>query len=248
MRRDTLVYWGATYAATWSPRPLVQPASEDIAYFESRVRRAAGTNLVTVLLLGVTRPLAAMQWPDHTDLVALDWSEPVIRKFWRREGVVPGAAVVRGDWREIPLASGSRQIALSDGCYHCLTSHDDGALLSAEVRRVLDSNGHFFTRNFLAPERIESLDSLFDELHSGAAGSLHVFRWRLAAALQRRGREGVPRHVIGETWQRRAGDLSRLKATYGDGDGGISVFERYRNLDGRLFYFTLADLQEMIEP
>jgi len=246
-----MAYWGDTYAANWCPRPLVQPAAEDVAYFEASVSKMqAGTSAgrVDALLLGVTRSIAAMRWPVPTDLVALDWSEPVIRRLWNREGVPRVSAAVRGDWREMPLASASRNVALSDGCYHSVTSHEDGALLTEEVRRVLVPGGIFCTRTFVAPDPPERLDEMFDELHAGHTPSLHVFRWRLAAALQGRSRKGVPRHDVWQAWTRRVGDAAKLKQIYGEADRGFAILEKFRDLRGCLFYYTLAELEALCAP
>jgi SAM-dependent methyltransferase len=248
MERETMVYWGDTYAQNWCPRPLVQPAPEDIAFFESCLLQ---NNVmppqapVRALLLGVTRAIAAMRWPAGTDLVSLDWSEPVIRRLWHDEGVPAGARPIRGDWREMPLATGCRTVALSDGSYHSITSHEDGVLITRELARVLAPGGLFCTRNFVATDPPERIDDLFDELYGGKAGSLHVFRWRLAAAMQGRSGKGVPRHDIWRLWQSRVGDAAALKAIYGDADRGFVIFERFRNLGGRLFYYTLSELEAL---
>jgi SAM-dependent methyltransferase len=198
------------------------------------------------LLLGVTRAIAAMRWPTGTDLISLDWSEPVIRRLWHTDGVPANAAAIRGDWREMPLAEACRNVALSDGCYHSITSHEDGLLITRELGRVLVPGGVFCTRNFVAADPPEHVDDLFDELFAGNAGSLHVFRWRLAAAMQGRSGRGVPRHDIWTLWQSRVGDATPLKKIYGEADRGFVIFDRFRNLGGRLFYYTLAELEELL--
>jgi SAM-dependent methyltransferase len=243
-----MAYWGDTYAQNWCPRPLVQPAPEDVAFFENAISQEFVNAPPRVLLLGVTRAIAAMRWPARTRLCALDWSEPVIRRLWHTDGVPAGAAAVRGDWREMPLAAASFDAALSDGSFHCLTCDEDGRMLTAELRRALRPGGLFCTRTFVAPDPPESVDELFAELAAGRTDSLHVFRWRLAAAMQGRSGAGVPRADIWRLWHARVGDARALKEIYDEADRGFVVLERFRDLSGRLFYYTLAELRALFAP
>ena len=245
MDRSDLPYWGNVYAGLWRPRPLVQPSAEDIRFFEASAHRAdelGDLSGVRALLLGVTRPIAAMRWPKDAQLVALDWSEVVIRRFW---SPADAASVVLGDWREMPIAPATRNIVLADGCYHVLSCAEDGALLTREVRRVLRPGSFFCSRNFLRPDPPERVDDLFDELFAGHVRSLHVFRWRLVAALQGASGEGVPRDSVWKAWNARVKAPQALIDRYGDSDGGFRAIEAYRGRAARLYYFSLAELERL---
>ena len=151
--RSALPYWEAR-SSSWTVVPPLSPSPADVRFYEAR----AASNLpddgrgLRALLLGVTRPIAAMRWPVATRLTAIDWAQGMIRNVWPREGAPSGSATLRGDWREMPLKSSSMDFVVGDGCYSVFASLEGPAAMNREVHRVLRPEGEFCLRCFRRPD------------------------------------------------------------------------------------------------
>src|SRR5262245_33872020 len=162
-----------------------RPAEEDIRFFERVLRdwheTARPRAAPQALLLGVTPEIARMRWPAAgTQVLAVDQSHMMVRAIW--PGAALGFQAVCADWTALPVAAGSRDIVIGDGCYTTL-AREAYALMTRSIRRALRAGGVFVIRFFLRPDRPERVEAIFDDLARGRVGSFFAFKWRIAMAL-----------------------------------------------------------------
>lgn len=246
MDRSALAYW-ETLAGRWRIAPPLAPCGEDIAYYEARVPDLGG-GAVDALLLGVTPAIATMCWPAGTSLVAVDWAMGMIRAAWPKEALPPGAAVVRGDWRELPFAAASRNFVIGDGCYTVFRNLECAALMNREVRRVLRPGGLYCLRCFCRPDRAQPPAQLFAELRSGRLGNLDLFRWLLAMSLQGNSPEGVSLREVWRTWRAWIPDPQAERNRLGWSEDALANMERWGTLEAHYSFPRMADLLALAEP
>ncbi|NEZ03245.1 class I SAM-dependent methyltransferase [Wenzhouxiangella sp. XN201] len=226
----------------------LRPGAEDIttaARFIERQHARGGRSGLQSVLLGVTPELVSMAWPLHTRLLAVDRSPGMIRS------VLPGRSgtdvdAVCGNWLDLPLPAASVDCVVGDGCFTVLESLAAHRALSREVRRVLDRDGFFVIRLFVQLPEPESVDQVFDELSAGAIGNFHVFKWRLAMALQRSQQSGVGVHEIWRRWQQAGISAQSLSQRTGWGVDEIRTIEAYRDAPARYTFPTLAQAREVL--
>ncbi len=253
MQRPKRAYWEdrrrGPPAQTY-PEPLA-PCADDVRLHESRVHehaRALGGRPLRALLLGVTRRLAEMRWPEGAALLAVDWSLAMIERWWAGGGAPALRAAVLADWRELPFGAASQDLALSDGCYAALGSFEECAAVNAEVRRVLRPGGLFVQRCFLRPDVPERVEDLFQELNQGRVRVFETFCWRLAMALHDGSRRGVKLDDAWRVWNARAPDGAALLARRGWDPAKLGMIERWRGVGVRMPFPTLAELRELAAP
>lgn len=250
MERNYLDYWEAR-SRLWHPTPPLSPAEADIAFFESVAHECRGdgsTAPMNALLLGVTPTIATMSWPPATSLVAVDWASGMIERGWPRRGLPEQAAVIRGDWRQLPLRTGSRDIALGDGCHTALGDYAGAAQLNQQVREVLRPGGFFAIRCFCRPDEPLDVAALFEELFDGAIEDLDFFRWRLSIALQGGSRDGVSLNSVWAAWHERVPGGSFLHERLGQSPGGLTTLESWKGVDMRYYFPSIAELVELAHP
>lgn len=233
-----------------TPAPI-RPADTDIALYASwaRMRGASvrGGELRT-LMLGVTRSIAAMPWPAGTALLAVDWSPGMVRQFWPAGYAPRGSSVVLGDWREMPIASESCDLAVGDTCYSALAGREDCVALNAEIARVLKPGAWWVQRCFLRPERAENVDLLLGELEQGRIGVFEVFCWRLAMTLHGADGIGVRCADVWQAWNRHVRDPQGLFARLGWPAQGLAAIDRWRGEPTRIYFPTLLEVRELAVP
>jgi SAM-dependent methyltransferase len=250
MDRTGIAFWDIR-AAGWQVAPPLSPSSDDVAWYESKASELAQSlegNLRHALLLGVTPPIAAMHWPNGTRLVAVDWSEVMFRHVWPKRGLPQGAAAVRGDWRELPLATGSMDFAISDGCYPALGSLQDAAHLNRELHRVLRPHGLFCLRCYCRPEKPRAVTHLFEDLVSGRMRNPGLFRWLLAVAVHGESQEGVSLHDVWKVWNERRPDPGALRDHCGWTDKALADMDFWGTADARFSFPTYDELARLAEP
>jgi SAM-dependent methyltransferase len=249
MDRGSLAYWDSGHAGPVRPMaaPIV-PAAEDTAFLEDRVLAAAGGRPVDALLLGMTRSIATLRWPAGSSLVAVEWSSAMMRRFWPKEGLPRAASLVRADWRELPLAASSRDVAAGDGCYSVLASLEDAALLNREVQRVLRPGGSFYMRCFARPERGFNVGGIFDALRSGRIANVFLLQWLLAMAVHGDTREGVALDAVWRAWKEGAPRPRELFARCGWPEDSAWTFERWKGVAVRYSFPTAVELGRLAAP
>jgi SAM-dependent methyltransferase len=227
--------------------PIV-PSAQDIGFAEGAARAAAAGRGVGALLLGVTRGIATMRWPAGSSLVAVEWSSSMIRRFWSRDGLPPGSSVVRADWRQLPLANASRDIAVGDGCYTALGTLQDVALLNAEVNRVLRPGGVFCVRCFARPLRGITPRTVFAELRAGHIGNVFLLQWLLAMAVHGDSRGGVALDDVWRAWREHAPQPADLLARCGWPEDSAWTLERWKGVTVRYGFPTVEELRTLATP
>ncbi len=83
--------------------PPLRPSPADVAFVAARI-----AGVTRGLVLGVTPELVALPWPQR--VVAVERDRAMIAGLYR------GQWVVAGDWRALPLADRSIDLACGDGC------------------------------------------------------------------------------------------------------------------------------------
>ncbi len=231
-------------------KPPARPAPEDVALFERFVDEACAQTPPPgpgALLLGVTPEIATMHWPQSTRLLAIDFSEAMIRRVWPRHAV-SNAAVARANWRSMPLADASYDVAIGDGILLWQTFPEDVVALAAEVRRVLKDNGAFVMRLFARPERQEPIEAVFDDLRRGRIPNSAALHLRIGMALHGDLRSGVRLGDAYDAWHANVPNEDVLLPSLGWPHETVGTFEVYRGLDTRVAYPTVAELTDLLAP
>jgi len=241
-------YWESR-ARDWRISPPLTPASEDIAWYEDKVAdcaRTLGSRTPRAILLGVTPGIATMTWPAGTSLLAVDWANGMLRHVWPREGFPEHAQVVRADWRELPLASGSVDLVVGDGCYAALGSLAGARQLNREVRRILKEDGWYCVRAFCRSDAPPTTAALFEELESGGVDNLDLFRWRLAMAVHGESTEGVALGEVWRVWQDHVREAPP-DARRWSADQRLNM-ARWEDVQARFSFPSIGELRALAEP
>lgn len=226
----------------------LRPGPDDItiaARLVEREQARSGRMGLRSVLLGVTPELATMPWPSNTRLLAVDRSPGMIRSVLPR---LSGADVnaVCGNWLGLPLPAASVDCVVGDGCFTVLESLAAHRVLSSEVCRVLDQDGFFVIRLFVQLPEPETVDRVMDELLADAIGNFHVFKWRLAMALQKSPESGVGVHDIWQQWQWAGISAQSLSRRTGWPVEEIRTIEAYRDSPARYTFPTLEQARELL--
>lgn len=226
----------------------LRPAAEDIEILGRLIAQwcgARGRMRPEAVLLGVTPEIASMQWPEGTRLLAIDRSQGMIDNVWP-ERPYDGAMVVSGEWTNMPVAAGSRDVVTGDGCFSQLSYPEGYDALVNELRRVLKPGGLFAMRAFVRPEPAEPMDALLAELHAGKILNFHAFKWRFNMALQSDIASGVRLRDIWDAFNEEFGDPSALAAQRGWPFETVETIHAYRGVEARYTYPSLSELREIL--
>jgi hypothetical protein len=227
----------AAHFGDWGP-PL-RPPPEDLALYARFVgRRCAGRSAaLSALLMGVTPELAELDWPVTLHLTAVDQSAPMVHRVW--PGDVPGRRrAVVGDWMQWqppqPL-----DLVLADGAPVFFA---DPALLFERARALLASDGAFIVRAFCAPRQRESIDSVMADLHGGRIGNFHLFKWRIAMALQADARVGVAQRTVHDAIEAARIEFALLPQP-GFDERAVGTLRFYKDQPGTLHFPTREQVE-----
>jgi SAM-dependent methyltransferase len=198
---DSGAFW-RTLAGQWdllgSP---VRPCAEDIRIVEEML--ATETGLLGMpakkrtLLLGVTPEIAAARWSQEVELLAVERVRAMIDLVW--PGDTDSRQAICADWLHVPFPDESFDLVIGDGCLTPVGFPDELSRLLASVHRRLRRDGYLMLRLFCRPDVGETPDAVIAALQSGAIGSIHAFKWRLAMAIQ--GIADSPDVAVDEIWQ-----------------------------------------------
>lgn len=226
--------------------PPLRPSREDVAIVAALARawrEARPEGALRALILGVTPEIATLDWPDGTTLVGADRSEGMIRLVWPTSGLPARASTLVADWRSLPLLDESFDLVAGDGCYSVLAFPDEYRVLTREVRRVLAPGGSFVMRAFVQPRERETVAEVARALWAGEIGNFHVFKWRLAMAVQASTREGVRLADIWDAWREVCADPEALSARLGWSLATIGTIDSYRGAESRYTFSTLEEIR-----
>jgi SAM-dependent methyltransferase len=250
MDRAALAYWESR-AREWRVAPPLTPTQDDIAWYEARVGECAsalGGRPLRAVLLGVTPGIATMRWPRRTALLAVDWATGMLRHVWPDFGFPDQTDVVRADWRELPLATGSIDLVIGDGCYSALGTLAGARQLNREINRVLTSGGWYCMRAFCRAERPTSPAELFEELASDRADNLDLFRWRLAMAVHGESVEGVSLGKVWRLWRDHIEAAPTVPGGHGWSADQRANMARWEGVEARFSFPSLRELRELADP
>jgi SAM-dependent methyltransferase len=184
-----------------------------------------------------------MEWPFETYLLGMDHAESMVRAVW--PGDVSGVRrAVVGDWREPGLPRDSQDVVIGDGGFVFFNPEGQRALMES-MRRILRPGGLFVYRHYAQDDPREPLQRVLDDARAGRIGNFHVFKWRLAMALQRDTSEGVGQNEIWAAWNAAGIDPARLPQP-GWSPRAVSTIEFYRGKNARLYFPTLAEFRTLL--
>jgi hypothetical protein len=207
--------------------------------------RFRGAARPRVFLCGVTPEIALMSWPFPFEMIGMDQAEGMVQNVW--PGDQPGIRRgVVGNWLVSGLADGSQDIVIGDGGFAFCAFPDTEKALMAELRRVLAPSGLFVYRHFAQVKAPEKLDEVISAARSGAIGSFHAFKWRLAMALQKVSSNGVRQQEIWQAWKHAAIDPSRLPQP-GWSERAVSTIDLYQGKEARLYFPTAREFTALME-
>lgn len=237
-------HWNA-YAARFRlvGRPL-RPSAEDVALLKDSVRRLARfpSSGASALLLGVTSELAEIEWDTPLDLLAVDKAEGMVRAVWPGDNSRRRAIV--GDWLELTPPPGGFHLALGDGVLS-IFDYPAGYLRMAEaLARVIRPGGLLWLRLFCRPEPGESVREVLAALQAGSIGNFHVFKWRLAMALQGDATRGVRLAEIWSCFERETGGVQAMTEKSGYPGEEVATIEAYRGVDDHYSFSTAAEAEQ----
>jgi hypothetical protein len=242
------IHWdkvGKSYRHTGSP---LRPCYEDTKFVEEAVSRLCNPSLedaTRLLLFGVTPEISQILWPRTTQLLAVDQSDVMLRSVW--PGNIKGSRwAVQGNWMNLPVADGSCDVIIGDGCFNCLDYPDSYRAVAASSHAALGPRGILITRVYVQPEEAETPANVFRALKAGEIGSFHAFKWRLAMALQENTQLGLRVSDIWRSWASADIGQDALTAMTGWPKEVVSTIEYYQDSEERYSFPTLAEFQAAI--
>lgn len=240
-------HWDA-HAARWQLiGPPLRPAKQDLDYLRdsvARLGRVSGASQPArrALLLGVTPEIAELAWQPPYQLLAVDKSEGMVNAVWPGDTATRRAVV--GDWlafREAPF-----DLVVGDGIFTLFDFPDGYARLAAALAQLVAAGGLLSVRLFCRPEPSESPEQVFRALFAGAIGNFHVFKWRLAMALQGDATRGVRLADIWTTFCEHGESVTAVAARSGWPEPVVGTIEGYRDIEDRYSYSTAYEVVDAL--
>jgi len=233
--------------------PPLRPCPADVEFMKTKVMECFTGRPCPpkALLLGVTPELSRATWQPELELLAVDRCAAMIADVW--PGDSPLRRAQQGEWLELPVAPGSMDLVLGDGCLTLFDFPRGYRQLTASLARALRPDGLLILRLFCRPARAESVEDVFAALGARQIGNFHAFKWRLAIALQ--GDDVARGAVLSEIWdayRTRIRDDGELSSEQGFPLPEIATIGNYRGVATRYTYSTLdealAILSSEFEP
>ena len=230
--------------------PPLRPSAADTDCFTDIVGHWSadrGQDARSALLLGVTPEIAQMSWPDNTRLIAADYSSQMIRAVWKMQGQ-PGRLAFSSDWRSLPLQDHEAGIVIGDGCFTLLSYPDGYQALARELRRVLRDDGLLVIRFFVSAAEVTTAEDVHAQLLAGEIGNFHIFKFRLAIALQQSATDGVCVGDVWESWNAQGHDIDALAAQLNWQPEVMRTIDAYRGMPARYTYPTVVEVETALSP
>ena len=230
--------------------PPLRPSASDTDCFAGIVGQWSadrGQDSRAALLLGVTPEIAHMGWPDNTRLFAADCSAQMIRAVWTMQEQ-PNRLALCSDWCTLPLPDQSVGIVIGDGGFTLLSYPDGYQDLAREIRRVLRDDGLFIVRFFVSVGDMASPEQIHEQLLAGSIGNFHIFKFRLAIALQQSAADGVCVGDVWENWNAQGYDVEELAARLNWQPETIRTIDVYRGMKACYSYPTVGEVEAALSP
>jgi hypothetical protein len=242
-------HWNA-YATRFSlvGRPL-RPGPLDTEHLQAAVRRFAQRRSATLgdesaLLLGVTPEIAALEWDPPLELLAVDKSEGMVKAVWPGDSERRRAVV--GDWLELTPPGEGFALAMGDGVFSLFDYPRGYAQLARALGRLVRPSGLLWLRLFCRPEVNESVADVLDALWAKRIRNFHVFKWRLAMALQGDNTAGVCLADIWDTFEARAGGVRSFAQLTGFPEPEVATIESYRGVHDCYSFSSEAEVSDTL--
>ena len=186
-----------------------------------------------------------MPLPDGARILSFDSSRSMLRMFpaARLRG---GSRGICADWRRLPLADGSSDIVLGDGCFAMVSFPDGVRTLARELIRVLARTGVCAFRFYLRPEPAESIDDVVSDLRMRRFESFHAFKLRAAMALQESSETGIAVRRVFDWWRTSGINAEELAALYGWDAETLATIDAYRERPDVYTFPALAEVRRVI--
>jgi SAM-dependent methyltransferase len=214
----------------------VRPCAEDVRILEGLIATEtgllAGAEKKVAWLLGVTPEIATASWLRDIDLVAVERVRAMIDSVW--PGDTDTRRAICANWLHVPFPDECFDLVIGDGSLTPVAFPDELLGLLAAVHRCLRPDGYLVLRLFCRPDVAETPDAVIAALHSGAIGSFHAFKWRLAMAVQ--GMADAPDVAVNEVWrvwEEARIDTRALAERYGWSPAQVGMIEFYRGSSAR---------------
>lgn len=220
-------------------RPSEIDAARVLDVYRREVEKLPGPHYG--VLLGVTPEMANIVWDPPLFLAAVESSQPMIDKVW--PGNTDSRKAILGNWFSLPFAEGIADIVVGDGSFSAI-AYEDYRKLARSVSRVLKPGGVFSIRIFKRPEKPEPLSDVWDDLRSGKIENFHIFKWRLAMALQGDNMERGA--VLGEVWDAFADEYPCLETLSEQTGWPVETLETIDNYRWSTNAFTFPTIQEVL--
>jgi hypothetical protein len=156
------------------------------------------------------------------------------------------SAPICADWCKLPFPTATASAVIGDGCFTLLPFPDTYQQLLQSVQLALVPGGIFAMRFFVAPETAESCDNVFNDLFAHKIGNFHIFKWRLAMALQDRTNCSIPVHQIWSTWHDAVDDAAALSKSLGWPLAEINTIQAYRDAPACYSFPPLSVLRQLL--
>jgi SAM-dependent methyltransferase len=219
----------------------LRPCHDDLRHF-SELLRVKQPGPVQALILGVTPELYGLDWPVGARIRAADRSPEMIQAIWPG----PPADAVLSEWLNLPFGDASFDRVVCDGGLHLVGYPDGHRKLVQSIARVLKPEGRFVVRLFSLPERRETPQQVLRDLSTGSIPNFHVFKLRLAMALQRSSHEGIVLNRVFQYLLDAMGDLNRIAEATGWSREEVSTVNSYRDSTNIYHFLTEAESIEAL--
>lgn len=228
-----------------SGQPL-HPGPEDRKFMEHAIDKWAPKHEdLKALILGVTPQMARLNWPDGTDLLAVDYSQKMIDKVWPGYPN-PGEGALCANWTDLPLKNDSRDVVVSDAPFGVLPYPDVYQKLLHSVQKVLKTDGIFAFRIFIQPDQTENPEEIFSEARLGKIGNFHAFKLRLLMSMQTNTETGVCIGDVWDYWAKKKVNHQKLVKETGWPMSHIKTMKAYKNQADVYYFPTLQEIRDLM--
>jgi len=135
-----------------------------------------------------------------------------------------------------------------DGCFTTLSYPDGYQALAREIHRILRHDGLLVIRFFVSADDTASPEQIHAQLLAGRIGNFHIFKFRLAIALQQSATDGVCVGDVWENWNAQGYDVGELAARLNWQPETIRTIDAYRGMPARYTYPTVAEVEAALSP
>ncbi len=219
--------------------PPLRPSAQDFTFLNDAIGTWAHENGVPrALILGVTPELYNLQWPNGTDILAVDHTQSMIDSVWPG----PRNAAICAEWTTMPLQTASRDIVLCDGGVNLLEYPHKHHQFVRTLHQVTSSDGLCVLRLFVPPKERETSDEVLQDLLDAKIPNLNLLKLRLWMALHEDITQGIQLKQIWNAIHEVAPDFDRLATHIGWPIEHLMAINTYRNCPTRYYFIDLDDV------